>query len=339
MGSMTTDAAAGVSTFWLEVGGLNIRCLAAGTGGPPLLLLHGGGFDSADLSYRPVLPALGRTHRVFAPDLPGYGESDKPDLEYDLGYYIDFLGGLLDALGLWRGSLLGLSLGGGAALGFALRSPSRVDKLVLVAGYGLGNDVPFGHLGYLAARTRWAPDLVYGLMSRSNRALRWGLRRIVRDRGVVSEELVQEARRHLRDDAAGHAFGTFRKNEVSWGGLRSDYSVRLHELRCPTLLIHGLHDRVIPVAWSRTAQASIRESELHVFDGCGHWPPRECPQRFAQTVTTFLNPRPATCKSRPEVNGTILGKGSVLALGQGLGQLDNRCLYPPSMGENQPPAG
>lgn len=286
---MNDETGPDVSTVWLDVGGLNIRCLAAGTGGPPLLLLHGGGFDAADLSYRHVLASLASAHRVYAPDWPGYGESDKPDLEYDLNFYIDFLGNLLEALGLQRASLVGLSLGGGAALGFSLRWPERVERLVLVATYGLGNDIPCGHLGYLAARTRWGPDVVYWLRSRSRRVLLWGLCRVVHDPRVVTEKLIQEALRSLRRDGANRAFSTFRKNEVSWGGLRTDFSPRLHELRCPTLLVHGSHDRVIPITWSQRARALIRDSELHVFDGCGHWPPRECPPWFSRVVTTFLS--------------------------------------------------
>ncbi len=289
---MAPEIPAGVRALWLEVDGIRIRCLAAGRSGSPLLLLHGGGFDAADLSYRHVIVPLSRAHRVFAPDWPGYGESAKPKLEYNLDYYIDFLEGLLETLGLQRANLVGLSMGGGAALGLALRSPGLVDRLVLVASYGLGNNIPFGHLGYLATRRRGAGDFAYWLMSRNTRILRWGLRRIVHDPEVVSEELIQEARRCLRRDAASRAFSTFRRNEVMWGGLRSDFSALLHEVQCPTLLIHGLHDRVFPVSWTLTAQACIRGSEIHVFRDCGHWPPRECPRVFSQVVTAFLNPCP-----------------------------------------------
>lgn len=291
---MAPRTAAGLRTTWLTVGGLRIRCLAADTIGPPVLLLHGGGFDAADFSYCHVFVPLARAHRVFALDLPGYGQSDKPDLDYNLDYYIRFVGCLLDALNLRRASLVGLSMGGGAALGFALQSPERVDKLVLVASYGLGNDVPLGHLGYLVARTQRPADLVYWLMSRSRRALRWGLCHIVYNRQVVTEELIEEAYCLLRCEAAGTVFGTFRKNEVSWDGLRTDFSTRLSELRCPTLLIHGSQDRVVPVAWTRRAHISIPGSELHVLHGCGHWAPRECPRMFNRVVTSFLKPASAS---------------------------------------------
>jgi len=97
------------------------------------VLLHGGGIDSASFTYSNIIGPLAEEHRVFAPDWPGYGHSDKPDLDYTMGFYVDFLGRLMDALDLERASLVGLSMGGGAALRFALRSPERVEKLVLVA--------------------------------------------------------------------------------------------------------------------------------------------------------------------------------------------------------------
>jgi pimeloyl-ACP methyl ester carboxylesterase len=137
---MASEFDQGPKTIWLEVEGLRVRCLTAGASGSPVLLLHGGGIDSAGFSYKYAMEPLARSHRVFAPDWPGYGESDKPDVEHTIEFYAAFLGGLMDALQLERG----ISPGGGAVLGFALRSPQRVEKLVLVDSYGLGDEVPGG---------------------------------------------------------------------------------------------------------------------------------------------------------------------------------------------------
>ena len=63
------------------------------------LLLHGGGVDSAHLSWSPIIAPLGENFRVFAPDLPGYGQSDKPDVVYSIEYYTDFLRNLMDCIG------------------------------------------------------------------------------------------------------------------------------------------------------------------------------------------------------------------------------------------------
>ena len=284
---MTSEA--GVREISLEVDGVRVRCLTAGAGGPPTLLLHGGGFDSAGFSYGRVLGPLSRGRRVFAPDWPGYGGSDKPDLDYDLAYYIDFLGRLMDALGLARVALVGISMGGGAALGFALSKPERVERLVLVDSYGLGREIPRGRLGYFLARTPLAADLIYALMRRSRRILRLGLLSVVHDRRVVTDDLTEEARGLLNEPDSGRAFRAFRENEVRWDGLRTDFSDRLGEITAPTLIIHGTHDRAVPVGWALRAHTRLPNSELRVFYGCGHWPPRECPEEFNRVVEDFLS--------------------------------------------------
>jgi pimeloyl-ACP methyl ester carboxylesterase len=278
-----------VETRWARIDGLRVRCLAAGTGrAPPLLLLHGGGFDAADFSYRYAIEPLARRRPVLAFDWPGYGGSDKPNHRYDLAYYKRFLSHLMDSLGIQRAALVGTSMGGGAALSFALCSPERVEKLVLVASYGLGKDIPHGTLGYFLVHAPLATDLVYTLLRRSRPALRSGLRRMVCDPRVVSDELVDEARRLLDQPASGRAFRSFRKSEVGWSGLKTDLSERLGEVAAPTLLVHGDRDRVVPVEWARRAHERLPDSELRVLRGCGHWPPRECPDTFNRVVTDFL---------------------------------------------------
>ena len=284
---MSSEPGSTVTTTWLRVNGLRIRCLTAGSDGPPVLLLHGGGIDAADFSYKHAIGPLSRTCRVFAPDLPGYGGSDGPD-RYTLDFYAGFLGCLMDALGLERASPVGLSLGGGAALGFALRSPERVDRLVLVDSYGLGSDVPWGRLGYLLVRAPLVNDLSYALLRRSRRVVRWSLYNVVHDRDVVDDTMVEEAYRLVNRAGAGRAFRSFQRNEVGWGGLRTSYLDRLREVSAPTLIVHGANDEAVPVAWAQRTNELITGSELRVIPGCGHWPPRERPEEFNRIVEEFL---------------------------------------------------
>jgi pimeloyl-ACP methyl ester carboxylesterase len=105
---------------------------------------------------------------------------------------------------------------------------------------------------------------------------------------VVSNELVEEARRLLNHPASGRAFRSFRRSEVGWGGLNTDLSHRLGELAAPTLLVHGEHDWVVPLEWAQRAHERLPNSELCVLRGCGHWPPRECPDEFNRAVVNFL---------------------------------------------------
>ena len=288
-GAMASNGELSLQTLWVDVNGLRVHCLTAGWGGSPVILLHGGGIDSASFTYRYIIgPLAEEQRRVFALDWPGYGQSDRPDLDYSMRFFIDFLGQLMVTLGLERASLVGISMGGGAALGFALHSPQCVEKLVLVDSYGLGSQVPWGRLGYLMVRTPLLNELTYALLRRSRTMVRWSLYGLVYDRRTVTEEVVEETDRLLDDPHMGRAWRSFQKSEVGWGGLRTDFSDQLSALTMPTLLVHGAHDRTVPVAWAHRARERIPDCELRVFSECGHLPPREQPEEFARVVERFL---------------------------------------------------
>jgi pimeloyl-ACP methyl ester carboxylesterase len=256
--------------------------------GPPLVLLHGGGLDSAALTWRHALPALGRAtgRAVYAPDWPGYGESDPPTRSPSTATYAAVLEAFLDALDLERVALVGISMGGGVALGVALDSPDRVDRLVAVDSYGLGGTVPGGPLGALAVRLRLA-GLSWGLLRRSRLATRLAVRAITGP-GTVSTPLVDDVRRALDRSDAGRAFESFQRSEVGVGGLATNYLDRLSALSVPALFVHGERDPLVPVAWAVRAAVLAPEAELRVLGGCGHWPPREAPERFLDAVEPFL---------------------------------------------------
>ncbi len=118
--------------------GSRVHYLTAGSG-PPLVLLHGGG--ECALAWRWVLPELARRFRVIAPDFPGSGASDRPPAGYSAAMLGEFVGGFLDALKIPRAAVAGHSLGGLAAMQFALRDPARVSALALVASAGLGREI------------------------------------------------------------------------------------------------------------------------------------------------------------------------------------------------------
>lgn len=279
----------GISTRWVNVNGIRVHCLTSGEAGPPVVLLHGGGIDSASFTYGHLIAPLAGGRRVFAPDWPGYGRSDKPDLDYTMRFYVDFIGRLMDALDLERASLVGISMGGGAALGFALRSPQRVEKLVLVDSYGLGSEVPWGRLGYLMVQAPLVDKLTYALLRGSHTMVRWSLYGLVHDRRTVTDGMVEQTAQLLEDPRVGLAWASFQKNEVGWSGLRTDFSDELGALAMPTLLVHGADDRAVPLAWARRAQGRISDCELRVFPECGHLPPRERPEEFARVLRRFLS--------------------------------------------------
>src|SRR4051812_763934 len=146
------DAGAGrrFDERWLTVAGLRIHCLLAGGAGPPVLLLHGSGFDAAGVSLASAMESLAANCRVYAPDLPGFGDSDPMPDDWGFARCSAFLSPLLAALDLERASLVGLSMGGGVALGFALMAPEKIDRLVLIDSACLSGAIPGGQSTWFA---------------------------------------------------------------------------------------------------------------------------------------------------------------------------------------------
>jgi pimeloyl-ACP methyl ester carboxylesterase len=272
----------------IEVGGLRIHCLMAGQTGSPVLLLHGGGYDCASLSYGPSIGPISRSHRVFAPDWPGYGESDKPDTSYTTEYYESFLGHLMDGLGLEKASLVGISMGGAISLGFSLHSPQRVEKLVLVDSLGLGKEVPGRVITYAMVRLPLLNRLPWTLMSRSRTMVKWSLRTVFHDPQAVTSSLVEEVFQAAKKTESGEAWRSWQRSEIGLGGLRTNFVDELHRLAVPTLILHGEEDRYVPVSWARRAHTLIKDSELSVLPQCGHWLTREKPTEFDRAVLGFL---------------------------------------------------
>ncbi|MCA1731390.1 MAG: alpha/beta fold hydrolase [Actinobacteria bacterium] len=272
----------------IEVDGLRIHCLKAGERNAPVLLLHGGGYDAASLSYKRGIGPISEHHQVFAPDWPGYGKSDKPQMEYTTEYYVGFLGRLMDSLGLEKATLVGISMGGAVSLGFSLQLPQRVEKLVLVDSHGLGGEVPGGMASEALVRLPLLNKLVWATLKRSRRMVEWSLQSVFYDPRSVTENLVDEVYQLARKPGAGRAWRSWQKNEIRREGLRTNFVERLPTLAVPTLILHGAEDGYVPVSWARRAHTLIKDSELHIFPQCGHWLTLERPGEFNGAVLEFL---------------------------------------------------
>jgi pimeloyl-ACP methyl ester carboxylesterase len=274
---------------WLKVSGLRIHLLTAGNHGKPVLMLHGGGLDAAGLSLGRTIPVLARQYRVFAPDWPGFGKSDPMPITWRVEECVEFLAHLLDALGLSRATLIGVSMGGGFALGFTIRAPERVERLVLVNSAGLGREIPGGVLSYLTMRLPFVDELRWALLLR-NRSL---ARRIlcgplVNWKEFLSEEVLDQIIRLARRAGTGAAFRQLQRSEYQWQGLRTNYSPQLSEVNIPTLIVHGAKDTIVPVSWAERAHSLIRNSKLEIIHECGHMPPVEHPELFNEILRRFL---------------------------------------------------
>lgn len=275
---------------WLELDGLRIHYFTGGDQGSPVVLLHGGGSDSALLSWRLTIEPVAERYRVFAPDWPGHGESDIPRGKCTTGYYLGFLRRLLDTV--FPGQpvgLVGISLGGAVALGFTLECPERAGRLVLVDSYGLGDRAPWHTLSYFFVHIPLLNELSWVLLRYSRTMLRSSLRGVIRNPGRISQELVEEVAALVSKPGAGAAFRSWQRSELGWGGLRTNYVSRLPEITLPTLIVHGADDTLVPRAWAERAHRLIRHSQLCVIPDCGHWLPREKPEDFNRMLLDFLS--------------------------------------------------
>lgn len=261
--------------------------VAGDEGAQPVVLLHGGGFDSALVSWRHVLPALSDSFRVYAPDWPGYGESDPPERTPTTDYYIEVLGRFLDGVGIDHPALVGVSLGGGVAVGYALSHPERVRRLVAVDSYGLGGNVPGGMVAALIVRSETVSGALWTLIRRSQTVASLSVRAAVYPPNLT-DDLIDDALTELGRPNATEAWQAFQRAEIGLRSLRTNYVGRFSDLTVPTLFVHGERDEFIPVEWAVRAATLTPDADLRVFSDCGHWTPRERPDAFVAAVEPFL---------------------------------------------------
>jgi pimeloyl-ACP methyl ester carboxylesterase len=277
-----------ITSQFIEVSGVRTHYQRGGEAGALLLLLHGGGTDSASLSWGLLLPELAQIRVAMALDWPGYGQSDRTPRPYTQEYYLDFLGAFLDALQIERLGLAGISMGGGLALGFALRHPERVERLALLDSYGLAERAPYHLLSYLFVRMGWLNRLSWAWVRRSRSLAGYSLRSIFHDPKRITPELVDQVYEEVRRPYPGRAFEAFQRSELLPGRLRTVYMARLGELRLPVLLVHGEYDPLVPVQAARLAQGRLPNARLEVIPGCGHWPQRERPDLVNPLLVSFF---------------------------------------------------
>lgn len=279
----------------VDLNGSRVHYLTAGDG-PHLVLLHGLGDSAHDWQW--VMPTLARRFHVLAPDFPGFGASDRPRAAYSPAFFGEFVAGFLDALQVAGAIVVGNSLGGLAALRFALAEPGRVPALVLVGSAGLGREV---NPGMRSLSLPVLGELVTACAgTRPGRALRlWGRSRAIfahRSR-VPAGWIADQDRLSRRPDFLGNTLEVLRA-VVGLSGQREVLRDRLPELAMPTLIVWGEHDRVIPLAHARHAVGRLRQGRLAIIPDCGHVPQIERPELFLEALGSFLDGPDGSDRSR-----------------------------------------
>jgi pimeloyl-ACP methyl ester carboxylesterase len=245
--------------------------------GPVIVLVHGLGSNKGGDWGRVVAP-LSQKYRVVALDQIGFGQSDKPMIDYTIQTYVDFLNEFLQQLKIAKPSLMGESLGGWISAKYTAQASSdtqmvAVEKLVLVDAAGLKQDRPI-------------PDLNPSSLA-SQRNL---LKMVFYDTSWVNDQVV---RKGLEDRIRANISYTVHSvlSNPALGGEMLDG--KLGSIRVPTLVVWGKQDALLPVESGEKYAAQIPGAKLVTFDKCGHVPPIEKTAEFVSAVTEFLSQKSA----------------------------------------------
>ncbi len=271
----------------INVNGLTTRYFTAGNDGPPLVLLHGDGNSALDWSW--VLPTLAATHRVYAPDFPGFGDSVKPtNVVYSPEFLAQFVVDFLNTLGVDRAVLVGNSLGGLVALRLALSRSEQVTALALVDSSGLGHSVTplLSQLTlpwYGETMSAWCRTPL-GAKQRS-----W-LRAALFFAHPSQAPAVWLAEEERMAQMSGYLEATLSslRAQLNVLGQREVLLDSLPQLKMPTLVVWGTDDLVFPKDQAQAAVDRLKQGHLALIPDCGHLPHVERPELFTAALSKFL---------------------------------------------------
>jgi pimeloyl-ACP methyl ester carboxylesterase len=281
---------------WVAVNGRRVNVLEIGDG-PPLLFVHG--LSGCWQNWLENIPFFARDHRVIAVDLPGFGESEMPAEDISMSAYAATIDALLDELGVDAVRLVGNSMGGFVGAELAIRYPARVERLVLVSAAGISLDkirtqrthglrhraenVAFFSLGWLATQT----NAVTGRPK-----LREHLLRLVAAHPArLSAPLIAE-----------QVAGTGKPGFIPALDAMLSYPLRdrLEQIACPTFIVWGDKDLLVPVRDASEFERLIPDSRKAVYEDTGHVPMFERPARFNADVHAFLQEQPGEEEPAPQ---------------------------------------
>jgi len=264
----------------MEVAGARLHVRVDGRDdAPAVIMIHG--FGASLHTWEDWVGAMKDDYRAIRFDLPGAGLSPPdPTGRYDDARAFELLAGLMDALGVRSAAVIGNSVGGRIAWGYAAERPGRVDRLVLISPDGFASEgFEYGKAPDVGAITHAMRVVTPRFLVRQNLVASYG------EPDRLSDDTVKRYHDLLRAPGARRALIHRMEQTV----LRDPRPV-LQTLQTPTLLLWGEADRLIPVSNAQDYLDHLPNAELATLDGVGHLPMEEVPERSLEPVEQFLSP-------------------------------------------------
>jgi pimeloyl-ACP methyl ester carboxylesterase len=284
---------------WVKIDGRQVNVVELGSGAP-IVFIHG--LSGSWQNWLEQVPVFAREHRVIAFDLPGFGVSQMPAGKISISGYGRFVDALLDELGVGSAAVVGNSMGGFIGIELAIRFPERVERLVLVSAAGLSiqylrNERALAMLGVaenrLAAYTGW-------MASRSD-----ALARRPRARRVIFGIVAHRPERLPAPLVAEQVRGSGKPGFLPALDALTDYPIRtrLGEIACPTLIVWGAQDKLVPARDADEFARLIPNARKVVWPDTGHVAMLERPAAFNALVEAFLAEEPGERVGAPDAAG------------------------------------
>ena len=284
---------------WVDVQGTPANVLDMGDG-PPLVFVHG--LSGCWQNWLLQLPEFAAEHRVIAVDLPGFGQSPMPREDISISGYGRWLDALLSELDIEAAAVVGNSMGGFIAAETAIKFPHRVERLVLVAAAGLSIEHQRDEriLRFLEVTENIAQYVGAHFLSKSDALVR-------RRRGrkllmsIVAAHPEDLDPRLTKEQISGANKPGF----VPALDALTNYPIRdrISEIGCPTLIVWGPKDKLVPIKDAHEFDRLIPDSKLLIYEDTGHVPMLERPERFNDDLRAFLSEQASSESGRREDAG------------------------------------
>jgi len=274
----------GTSIAWAEMGD-----------GEPLILLHG--LADSHRTWRRAAPILAEHFRCLMPDLPGYGNSGRPDAPYTLSWHSQVLCSWMDSIGIGKAHFCGHSFGSGVSQWMLLEHRDRIDRLALISAGGFGREV------YIGLRFASFPLLGRKISPLFMRFIApAALKLSPKTFGNIEPEEREYFIKVSRLPGSDRAFQRSLENVINFFGQQMQTIDRAHEISDmpPIALFWGSDDPIIPARHGLDAISRSEGITLTIYEGCGHFPHLDAPEKLSRDLIDFLkDPSPPPARYLP----------------------------------------